>query len=212
MGKPKVKFYVVWEGRERGVFLTWEECKAHTHKYPAPKYKSFTSLVEAQRAFFEGPDEYWGINEDDTPITPEERLLLGEPIVDSIAVDAAWNTITRVVEYKGVFTRDRKIIFQNGPFSDGTINIGEFIAIVHALAHCKKFNICLPIYSDSSVAIGWVKSKKANTNHERSKHNEELFELLLRAEKWLHQNNYENKLLKWETKAWGENPADFGRK
>jgi ribonuclease HI len=30
--------------------------------------------------------------------------------------------------------------------------------------------------------------------------------------KWLKENEYPNKILKWETRAWGENPADFGRK
>ena len=33
-----------------------------------------------------------------------------------------------------------------------------------------------------------------------------------KLEKWLNENKYENQILKWETKAWGENPADFGRK
>ncbi|MBL8103913.1 MAG: hypothetical protein JNM02_15390, partial [Anaerolineales bacterium] len=42
--------------------------------------------------------------------------------------------------------------------------------------------------------------------------NEELFELIDRAEEWLKNNIYANKLLKWETQIWGENPADFGRK
>jgi ribonuclease HI len=33
-----------------------------------------------------------------------------------------------------------------------------------------------------------------------------------RAEKWLLSNEFSNEILKWETKAWGEIPADFGRK
>ena len=31
-------------------------------------------------------------------------------------------------------------------------------------------------------------------------------------EKWLKENSFSNPILKWETKAWGEIPADFGRK
>ena len=57
-----------------------------------------------------------------------------------------------------------------------------------------------------------VNEKKARTNHPPSEKNKKLFELIARAEKWLENNTYENELLKWETKAWGENPADFGRK
>ena len=41
---------------------------------------------------------------------------------------------------------------------------------------------------------------------------EELFKLIERAEKWLRENTYTTKILKWETKQWGEIPADFGRK
>jgi len=29
---------------------------------------------------------------------------------------------------------------------------------------------------------------------------------------WLNTNDWKNPLLKWETKYWGEIPADFGRK
>ena len=33
-----------------------------------------------------------------------------------------------------------------------------------------------------------------------------------RATKWLKENNYSATIKKWETKKWGEIPADFGRK
>lgn len=39
-----------------------------------------------------------------------------------------------------------------------------------------------------------------------------LFDLIARAEKWLRDNDYTNKIVKWETREWGEVPADFGRK
>ena len=99
-----------------------------------------------------------------------------------------------------------------GPYRDGTNNIGEFLAIVHALALLKQHQSDLPVYSDSKTAISWVKKKKANTKVQATAQNKKLLELLLRAEKWLIDNNYPNKILKWETEKWGENPADFGRK
>ncbi|MEM6864123.1 MAG: ribonuclease H, partial [Bacteroidota bacterium] len=40
----------------------------------------------------------------------------------------------------------------------------------------------------------------------------ELFRLIARAEGWLKNHSYNTRLVKWETKAWGEIPADFGRK
>jgi ribonuclease HI len=42
--------------------------------------------------------------------------------------------------------------------------------------------------------------------------NAPLFELIKRAESWLGENAIENRIIKWDTRSWGENPADFGRK
>ncbi|HAR39641.1 MAG TPA: ribonuclease H, partial [Porphyromonadaceae bacterium] len=66
--------------------------------------------------------------------------------------------------------------------------------------------------SDSMNAIKWVAKKKCNTKLEQSERNKPLFELVVRAEMWLQNNSYQNPILKWETKQWGEIPADFGRK
>ena len=46
---------------------------------------------------------------------------------------------------------------------DGTNNIGEFLAIVHALAFLKQRNLSLPIYSDSKIAMNWVRQKVCKT-------------------------------------------------
>lgn len=99
-----------------------------------------------------------------------------------------------------------------GPFKDGTNNIGEFLAIVHGLAYLQKKGSDLPIYSDSRTAISWIKKKHANTKLALTPRNKPVFEMLQRAERWLVLNQYPNKILKWETEYWGENPADFGRK
>jgi ribonuclease HI len=42
--------------------------------------------------------------------------------------------------------------------------------------------------------------------------NKKIFDLILRAENWLKTNSYKTTIIKWETKVWGEIPADFGRK
>lgn len=60
--------------------------------------------------------------------------------------------------------------------------------------------------------MGWVKKKKCGTKLSKTKVNAGLFELIARAEEWLKTNTYKTKVVKWETKAWGEIPADFGRK
>lgn len=116
------------------------------------------------------------------------------------------------MEYRGVYVADNREIFHVGPLEDGTNNIGEFLAIVHALALLKKSGKKIPVYSDSVNAIKWVAKKKCNTKQAQSERNKLLFELIARAEKWLRENSHTNPVLKWETKLWGEIPADFGRK
>lgn len=109
-------------------------------------------------------------------------------------------------------TATREVIFHKRPMPYGTRNLGEFLAIVHALAHLKKQASNIPIYSDSEIAILWVKNKRVRTKLEANEANEEIFDLMERALKWLENNDYTNALLKWDTHAWGEIPADFGRK
>ncbi len=104
------------------------------------------------------------------------------------------------------------MIYESDALFDGTINIAEFIAIVQALDYCKENNLDLPIYSDSTTAICWVKNKRPNTTQGRTKYNVRLFGLLTWAVNWLKQNDFSNMILKWETKKWGEIPADYGRK
>jgi ribonuclease HI len=127
-------------------------------------------------------------------------------------VDAACKGNPGILEYRGVDTRSGAEFFRLGPFPEGTVNIGEFLAIVHALALLKKIDSGWPIYSDSRTAIAWVKAKKIKTNLERKTNTEQLFQLTDRAVEWLKSNTWTNPVLKWETAYWGEIPADFGRK
>jgi ribonuclease HI len=135
-----------------------------------------------------------------------------KPVLKSICVDAACSGNPGVMEYRGVDTVTGKEIFRQGPFDDATNNIGEFLAIVHALAFLKNQNSNIPVYSDSNTAFSWIKSKNAMTKLDKTYKNDKVFELIERAEIWLRNNKYENQVLKWKTEIWGEIPADFGRK
>lgn len=211
MAKKKPKYYVVWQGRETGVFDSWEACKKQVDGFDKALFKSFDSKTEAMKAYTDNPRRYVG----NTPKTaPQLKLsdLHRPPIEDSVVVDAAWNTATGDMEYQGIYLPTREKIFHRGPYPDGTNNIGEFLAIVHALALLDQRKSNLPIYSDSRTAISWVKKQKANTKLDPTPRNAELFDLIDRAETWLKTHRFANPILKWETTEWGENPADFGRK
>jgi ribonuclease HI len=208
----KQKFYTVWTGRKTGFFDSWEACQEQIKGFENAQYKSFDSKDEAAKAF---KGNYWAFINKEENVGKQTKIpasAFPKPLTEAIAVDAAWNTASGDMEYQGTYLQTGKKLFHQGPFRDGTNNIGEFLAIVHALAFLKKHNSDLPIYSDSRTAIAWLKKKKANTKLEETKHNQELFVLLERAETWLKNNTYPNKVLKWETDYWGENPADFGRK
>ena len=134
------------------------------------------------------------------------------PILDSICVDASTIENPGVTEYRGVDTKTRQVLFQH-KYEEATNNIGEFLAIVHALALYKKQGKELKIiYSDSANAISWVRQKKCKTKYEKTEHNTKLFDDIQRAVAWLENNSYNTKILKWNTGVWGEIPADYGRK
>jgi len=211
MKKAKNKYYVVWEGHQTGIFDTWEKCKKQVDGYTAAKYKGFTSIEEAKAAMVNSPWNYFGKTEK-APVSSEMRKLYGEPLQQAICVDAACSGNPGVLEYRGVNLSTGQEIFRRGPFRQGTNNIGEFLAIVTGLAYLKQNNLSLPIYSDSRNAITWVKAKRVGTKLVPTEKNKELFDLINRAVEWLHNNRTDTRILKWETKAWGEIPADFGRK
>jgi ribonuclease HI len=208
----KNKFFVVWEGKEPGIYRSWEECKRQIHGYEGAIYKGFATEAEAREAMVSPCWDYIGKNAKTKKPTLEQISKVGVPDLESLSVDAACSGNPGVMEYRGVYSKTGEEIFHQGPFKEGTNNIGEFLALVHGLAFLKQKNSPLPIYTDSKTALAWVKFKKAKTKLEKNTSNEVLFDLITRAEGWLQNNQYNTPILKWETSVWGEIPADFGRK
>lgn len=208
----KKKFYVVWEGRKIGILESWKECTESIHGIKGAKYKTFKTLELAKKAFSEEYDDYKGKTFFETELSKEELKLIGEPNLKTISVDAACSGNPGLMEYQGVETETKKVIFKHGPFKDASNNMGEFLALVHALAHMKKTNDKQPIYTDSKIAMGWIRDRTSRSNVEENENNKEVFKLMERARNWLKNNEFKNQILKWETKAWGEIPADYGRK
>ena len=208
---PKKKYYVVWIGLNPGVYESWTECEKQIKGYTGAVYKSYMTKELAIQAYQSNYSDHIGQNVQKN-LSLEEKVLLGRPILKSICVDAACSGNPGELEYQGVDTKTGKVLFKKGPFREGTQNIGEFLAIVHGLGYLKQKNLEIPVYSDSKTAIKWAREKNVKTKLTQSPENKELFDLLERALIWLKNNNYPNRILKWETSAWGEIPADFGRK
>ncbi|MBR5803471.1 MAG: ribonuclease H family protein [Bacteroidaceae bacterium] len=225
----KNKYYVVWHGVEPGIYTDWDACKQQINGFEGAIYKSFSTREEAEEAYNSSPYIYitrakknagdnskvaMNGSQVVTPPTDRTDTVLPLPLevqAESLAVDAACSGNPGPMEYRGVYLRTGQVVFHFGPVH-GTNNIGEFLAIVHALALMKQKGVNMPIYSDSRNAILWVKQKKCKTKLERTPRTEELYQLIERAEKWLKENKYTTPILKWDTSRWGEVPADFGRK
>ena len=218
MAKQKAKFYVVWQGRESGIYDSWAACEAQV-KGVAAKYKGFATREEAERALADGYEKHISFTprtssatvQPATPLSLDDMLKHGVKL-PALAVDAACSGNPGKMEFRGVIADTSTQVFHRGPYIGGTNNIGEFLAIVLGLAYLKQKNLPWALYSDSKTAIAWVRQKQCKTKIEWTAKNQDLLLAVRAAEKWLHENTWTTPIYKWDTEHWGEIPADFGRK
>ncbi len=209
------KFYVVWVGWNPGIYDSWEECKAQVENFPGAKFKAFADQDSATAAYRGNSSDHIGLLRSIASYAMAETKYAAFPeiILESIAVDAACSKNPGPMEYRGVNVRTGKEVFHIGPLEDGTNNVGEYLAIVHALALLdKRGDPLTSIYSDSKTALSWIKLGKHRSSLRPTPRNARIFEMLRRADAWLAAHAIKNRILKWDTDRWGEIPADFGRK
>ncbi len=205
MGK---KWYVVWKGRRTGVFSRWEEVRPLVEGFSGAQFKAFPTREDAERAWRAGYAAVMGR----AGSVGRWRTASRPPRVPSLVVDAAASGPRGPMAYRGVRLDTGEEVFHEGPFPEGTVNIGEFLAIVHGLAWLAEHRLAWPVYSDSRVARQWVARGRCRTRLPRTAQNAALFERIAWAERWLAEHPQHNPVLAWDTVAWGEIPADFGRK
>lgn len=215
----KQKYYVVWRGKKPGIYTSWEDCKAQTHGQKDARFKSFASLDIAREAFnTEAPknspsytDKNKKVHTEPAPRHDTVLSLPAEVTADAIAVDAACSGNPGPMEYRGVDLRTGQEIFHLGPIF-GTNNIGEFLAIVHAVAKLTQENKNMTVYSDSRNGMLWFRQGQCKTKIAHNSRSTQVLDLIERAEKWLNTHTHQISVKKWDTNKWGEIPADFGRK
>lgn len=216
----KQKYYVVWEGKIPGIYTSWPACQQQVNGVNGAKYKAFESKSEAEKAYTAGWKGYFGQGGTGKSAGSSSKRMYGtadsapiEPVdYNSISVDVGTRGNPGPMEYKGVDTKTGEVLFSVGPIPNGTNNIGEFLAIVHALAYLQEQGSNKTIYSDSVNAMKWVRQKKAATTLKKDASTRQVWDLVERAEEWLRTHTYQNKIVKWQTKLWGEIKADYGRK
>lgn len=227
----KPRSYVVWRGRKPGVYTSWAQAEAQVKGFPGAQFKSFESLGAAQAAFRGTYEEFLKPRAEPGALwknlPPDQH-----PNLEFLSVDAACSGNPGRLEYRGVLSpsgarggvlspsgarggrdnRTGQVVFEEGPFEDGTNNVGEFLAIVRALEWCHQRGLYLPIYSDSRVALSWVRQKECKTSLKPTGRNQTLFDLIHQAERWLAEHQPECPVLEWKSNLWGQIPADYGRK
>lgn len=209
-----MKYYVVWHGLQPGIYTTWEACRQQVKDVKGAVYKSFPTEEAARKAFMEPPHLHVNPQKAKAPHgEPRQPTPSAMPAIagDAWAVDAACSGNPGPMEYRCVDLADGKEVFHFGPVF-GTNNIGEFLAIVHALALLHQKGIRRTIYSDSRNAITWVRNKHCKTQLPVTPQSKYVHHLVQRAEQWLNSHPIDIPILKWQTDHWGEVPADFGRK
>lgn len=222
------RYYVVWRGRHPGVYDDWEDALEQIDGFDGAFFKSFDNATAAAAAYrrdhrAEERRELGALlagsqTHGDRKGTPEpmagqpDYMAIPEIDLDAWAVDASCQGNPGRMEYQGVELMTGRVLFRIGPFDDATNNIGEFLAIVHALSLMERQGKWHTIYSDSVSGMAWVRNRRIKTQLQPTDRNRQVFQLMARAQAWLNSHSYPSRILKWQTEQWGEIPADFGRK
>lgn len=216
MSSTGKKYYTVWAGHDTGVFDSWEECQQVVNGFPNARYKGFNSREAAVNAYRGNPADHTGLIRaiaSRHPASAVNYAAIPEIRREAWAVDGACARNPGPMEYRGVRVADGSEIFHIGPLQGGTNNIGEYLALVHALALLDRNGDHLtPVYSDSRTALAWLRNRGHKSTLARTAANAAIFDLLARADAWVRSHSVLNPVLKWDTERWGEIPADFGRK
>lgn len=222
------RYYAVFAGRQPGVYDDFNDAMEQVDGFEGAVFKSYDSPQEAAEAFrrFESRSDSRQIgallmnaSEHQTAARKPDRIetktdYFAFPEIDlnGWAVDASCMGNPGVMEYRGVELMTGKELFRVGPFKKGTNNIGEFLAIVHALALMAQRGEKHTVYSDSVSGMAWVRNRKVKTQLKRDATTEPVFQMMERALVWLNTHHYDVPIRKWDTDRWGEVPADFDRK
>jgi ribonuclease HI len=191
------KFYVVFTGREPGIYKTWEECKAQVDRFPSASFKSFSTMEDAEVAY--------------RKIQLTETIL---PELHSLSGDGSACPCPGKMEFRVVDSLTKELIHEER-FPFGTNNIAEFLALVEACrrVQCDFNHAGKVVYTDSMTALTWLREGRVNTSLELRPDTERLFQRIADAETTLRSLDITKiDIRKWPTEKWGEIPADYGRK
>ncbi len=157
------KFYVVWSGRQTGVFSDWPTVQRAVDKYPGARFKSFATRTEAERVLAEGNATGTSLNNGATRAGQRRTAHIAHRFDVSIYCDGACdpnpgNAGSGIVVYRGGKLAELWYGLYNPV---GTNNTAELNALYHALRMAEaaiKDGDSVEICSDSAYAINCIRT------------------------------------------------------
>ena len=159
MAKKKNNFYAVKQGKNPGIYKTWDECKAQVEGFSGALYKGFSTRKEAE-IYLSGNVE---------PVIESDKSKEADI---TIYVDGSFDVATNVYGYGCVVIKKDGSIEQyygagNNPECVLLRNVaGEMLAAMSAVRYairsgCKSVNIC---YDYSGIEMWAIGAWKANND------------------------------------------------
>lgn len=153
------KYYAVRVGKTPGIYLTWDDCKAMVDGFPGAKYKSFSTIVEAE-AFLQGKEA----------VSPSNETKFDVPYA---FVDGSYNVVSGVYGYGGfLVVGEEKIVLQGNGDEEEMASMrnvaGEILGSMAAVKKALELGLKeLVIYYDYMGIEMWAtgdwKRNKAGT-------------------------------------------------
>ena len=154
------KYYVVWAGRQTGVFTDWPTAQRSVDGFAGAKYKSFPTRVEAEEAFRAGAPPRTATvprkakpTQDDAFATNSAANVSLQIYCDGACEPNPGNAGSGVVVY-----RDGKLAeLWYGLYNpNGTNNTAELNALLSALLIAEKDGGTAEILCDSTYALNCI--------------------------------------------------------
>ena len=161
------KFYVVWSGRQTGVFTDWATTQRAVTGYAGARFKSFPTRAEAEEAFAGGSAS--------VPIKSARKLTAGARNSERAARHTAHQFDVSIYcdgacEPNPGHAGSGIVVYRNGKLAElwyglynrmGTNNTAELNALYHALRMAQaeiKAGKTVEVCSDSAYAINCIRS------------------------------------------------------
>ena len=201
MAKVKNKIYLVETapGKIRA-FNNWPQCQAFVHGKPyafagGPDRESALAKLIASKKKMKGTYK------------PKKKSITKPATLPTqgLTSDAGTHGNPGPCEYQVTDISGR--VLEHRRLGVHTNNYAELAGILGMVRKAKETGDTL-LWTDSVIAMGWIRTGRIGLGV----HEPELIrDMVVKIQKLLRQNP-QMKLVKWDTRSWGQIPSDFGRK